>query len=115
MDKDTKKATLEAILFAMGESVDISKLAEVIEEDSRPIQAQLAALYFFDLETNTPTNLGILLFGKHPDQFIPSAYLQYVKLSALDNSGDVLAEHAYKGPLLKTLPEFYLIFFDSIV
>ncbi len=79
--------------------------AEVIEEDSRPIQAQLAALYFFDLETNTPTNLGILLFGKHPDQFIPSAYLQYVKLSALDNSGDVLAEHAYKGPLLKTLPE----------
>ena len=33
MDKDTKKATLEAVLFAMGESVELSKLAEVIEED----------------------------------------------------------------------------------
>jgi len=33
VDKDIKKATLEAILFAMGESVEISKLAEVIEED----------------------------------------------------------------------------------
>ena len=37
MDKDTKKATLEAVLFAMGESVELSKLAEVIEEDNNVI------------------------------------------------------------------------------
>ncbi len=33
MEKEQKLATLEAILFAMGESVELSKLAEVIEED----------------------------------------------------------------------------------
>ena len=33
MDTETKIATLEAILFAMGESVELSKLAEIIEED----------------------------------------------------------------------------------
>lgn len=33
MDKNKAKATLEAILFAMGESVEIKKLAEVIEMD----------------------------------------------------------------------------------
>ena len=33
MDTANKIATLEAILFAMGESVELSKLAEVIEED----------------------------------------------------------------------------------
>jgi len=33
MDKTSKKAALEAILFAMGESVKLSKLAETIETD----------------------------------------------------------------------------------
>ena len=33
MDKTRQKAVLEAVLFTMGESVEISKLAEVIEED----------------------------------------------------------------------------------
>jgi len=32
MDKNRAKATLEAILFAMGESVEIKKLAEIIDE-----------------------------------------------------------------------------------
>ena len=35
MDKTKAKAIMEAILFAMGESVEISKLAEVIEEDAK--------------------------------------------------------------------------------
>ena len=79
--------------------------SEIIEEDSRPVQEQLAALRFFNRETKTPTNLGMILFGKHPDLFIPSAYLQYVKFNSADNGGDILAEHAYKGPLLKTIDE----------
>ena len=33
MNKKKATATLEAILFAMGDSVDISRLASVIEED----------------------------------------------------------------------------------
>lgn len=44
MDKDTKKATLEAVLFAMGESVELSKLAEVIEEDKDKTQELLEEL-----------------------------------------------------------------------
>ena len=35
MDKTKAKAIMEAILFAMGESVEISRLAEVIEEDAK--------------------------------------------------------------------------------
>lgn len=79
--------------------------AEVIEEDSRSLWEQMAALRFYDREAQAPTNLGMLLFGKHPDMFIPSAYLQYVKFSGADNGSDILIEHAYKGPLLKTISE----------
>lgn len=35
MDKDQKLATLEAVLFAMGESVELSKLSMVIEADEK--------------------------------------------------------------------------------
>ena len=79
--------------------------AEVIEEDLRPVQEQLAALRFYDRDAQAPTNLGMILFGKHPEMFIPSAYLQYVRFSTADNGGDILTEHAYKGPLLKTIVE----------
>ncbi len=37
--------------------------------------------------------------------YVPSAYVQYVKFSGSDNGGDILAEHAYKGPLLRTIDE----------
>ncbi|MBR6307784.1 MAG: SMC-Scp complex subunit ScpB [Lachnospiraceae bacterium] len=44
MDTANKIATLEAILFAMGESVEISKLAEVIEETTEVTKELLGKL-----------------------------------------------------------------------
>ena len=79
--------------------------AQVIEDDDRPVQEQMAALRFYDLKTDAPTNLGMLLFGKHPEMFIPSAYLQYVKFGGPDNSCDILAENAYKGPFIRMIDE----------
>ena len=79
--------------------------AEVIDDDERPIKEQMAALRFYDRKTDSPTNLGLLLFGKHPEMYIPSAYLQYVKFDSKDNGGTILAEHAYKGPLIQTIAE----------
>ncbi|MBR1930665.1 MAG: SMC-Scp complex subunit ScpB [Lachnospiraceae bacterium] len=44
MEQAKAEAVLEAILFTMGESVEISKLAEVIEEDVRSTKKILAAM-----------------------------------------------------------------------
>ena len=79
--------------------------AQIVEDDDRPILEQLVALRFFSREKNCPTNLGVLLFAKHPERFVPSAYVQYVKFDGDDNSGDVLQENAFKGPLVKTVQE----------
>ena len=79
--------------------------AEVVEDDPRPVERQLASLRFFDRVTGVPTHLGMLLFGRHPERFIPSAYIQYVQFAGQDNAADILAEHAYRGPLLKTIAE----------
>ena len=34
MEREKAKAVLEAVLFSMGESVELERLAEVIEEDN---------------------------------------------------------------------------------
>ncbi len=79
--------------------------AEIIDDDVRSVKEQMSALRFYDRRKDAPTNLGMLLFGKHPEMYIPSAYLQYVKYGAEDNGGAILTEHAYKGPLIKTIVE----------
>ena len=44
MERDKAKAVLEAVLFAMGDSVEISKLADVIESDLRTTKKILTEL-----------------------------------------------------------------------
>ena len=41
MEREKQKAILESILFAMGESVEISRLAHVIDEDVRVTKSLL--------------------------------------------------------------------------
>ena len=78
---------------------------EIIEGDERPIEQQLAALRFFDLEKNVPTNLGILLLGTYPERYIPGAYVQYVSFAGDDNGSDVLTALEFRGGLLKMIPK----------
>ena len=44
MDRTKAKAVIEAVLFTMGESVEINRLAEVIEEDLRTTKSLLREL-----------------------------------------------------------------------
>jgi len=58
--------------------------AETIEANHRPIEQQLASLRLYDPARKSPTNAGILLFGKNPRFFLPGAYVQYLKLAGTD-------------------------------
>ena len=99
-----KMADLDIPLFSafyLPKAID----AQVIEDDDRPVIEQMGALRFFSPEKNCPTNLGVLLFAKHPEHFIPSAYVQYVKFAGADNAGDVLQENVFRGPLVRMVQE----------
>ncbi len=79
--------------------------AEVIAENKRSIEHQLASLRFFDLRTATPTHAGIILFGKDPRQWLPNHYVQYVRYDGTDMSGDIRRERRIDGDLLSMLRE----------
>ena len=74
-----------------------------IRKDKRPIEVQLASLGLFYIPYNCPTNAGILLIGKNPTRFIPSASIQYVQFEGLTRGTKVLNERLFKGNLLTEL------------
>ncbi len=78
---------------------------EVIEQNHRTIEEQLASLRFFDLRSNCPTHAGILLFGKNPLAWLPGAYVQFVSFDGLTLASDVLWERALSGDLFTVLKD----------
>jgi ATP-dependent DNA helicase RecG len=78
---------------------------EVIAENDRDLPTQLASLRFYDLGRQCPTNAGILLFGKNPLQWLPGAYIQFLRLQGASLAGDVLLEKSLSGDLLTVLRE----------
>ncbi|MDR3011949.1 MAG: putative DNA binding domain-containing protein [Chitinispirillales bacterium] len=76
---------------------------EVLEEDKRPIEEQLASLGFYDLRHDCPTNGAIVLFGKNPERHLHGSYIQYVRFSGKDRAGDIINEHKFSGGLYREL------------
>jgi ATP-dependent DNA helicase RecG len=78
---------------------------EVIAENARPVEIQMATLRFFDLAKNCPTHAGVLLFAKNPLYHEPHAYVMYVRYDGADQGADILAERQFSGDLLTLLRE----------
>ncbi|MBZ5619630.1 MAG: putative DNA binding domain-containing protein [Acidobacteriia bacterium] len=78
---------------------------EILAENNRDLVTQLASLRFFDSSRRCPTNVGILLFGKNPLEWLPGAYIQFLRLEGTTLTGDVLMEKSLSGDLLTVLRE----------
>lgn len=79
---------------------------EVIEENHRSYEEQLAALRFFDPHSGYPTNAAILLFGNNPRYFFPGAYIQYVRFNGTDiGDAQVVDQTEISGDMLSVLRE----------
>lgn len=74
--------------------------AETIADNHRPIENQLASLRFFDLGRNLPTYAGLILFAKDLLDWLPNAYVQYVRFDGPDMGADVISEKRFQGDLL---------------
>ena len=84
--------------------------ADVIAENHRDLVTQLASLRFFDLNRACPTNAGILLFGKNPLEWLPGAFIQFLRVEGTSLADEVISEKALSGDLLTVLLEL-----DSLV
>ena len=76
---------------------------DILAEDKRPMEEQLASLGLYDLRYNCPTNGAIILFGVNPERYLHGSYVQYVRFKGKDRAGDIVNEHKFSGNLCKGL------------
>ncbi len=76
----------------------------VLEQNQRPLEQQLASLRFTTIDAPpVPTVLGILVLGKNPRQFLPGAYVQFLRLDGTELADPIRHQHEIDGPLPELL------------
>ena len=75
---------------------------DVLEENGRTYEERLASCKMIVSPTDTtPTVVGLLAIGKNPQDFIPGAYIQFLRIDGTELPDPVIDEDEIRG----TLPE----------
>jgi len=99
------EASLADLLDDMFRSDYLPRLvdAATLAENRRPVEEQLASARLFDLARRVPTHAGLLLLGRDPLQYLPGAYIQFVRFEGTELSDPIQDEKALTGNLLTQL------------
>ena len=77
---------------------------DVLQENGRPVEQQLASLRFVTPATLQPTPTGLLVAGRDPEQHLPGSYVQFLRFDGTELSDPVLSQHRASG----TVPDVLL-------
>lgn len=88
---------------------------EVLDNDNRSLEEQLAALRLYNMQWHCPTYAALIMFGKNPRYFMPGAFVQFVRFEGKDNGGKILNERRFEGPLYSVLPRLESFIQDAII
>lgn len=72
---------------------------EVIDENGRPLEQQLASLHITDT-SGAPTTLGLLVVGYDSREYIPGSYVQFVRYAGTDKAADVADDRELSGNVI---------------
>ena len=88
---------------------------DVLEQNERTIEQQLASLRFTTPDVPPlPTVSGLLAVGKSPRDFIPGAYIQFLRIEGTDLAAPMADQKQVVGPLPQMLRELDEIFRANI-
>ena len=88
---------------------------EVLEQDPRPIEEQLASLHLYNMQWHCPTYAALIMFGRNPRYFMPGDLIQFVRFEGNDNGGKILNERRFEGALYIILPRLESFIQDAII
>ncbi|MDY4955271.1 MAG: ATP-binding protein [Prevotella sp.] len=89
--------------------------ADVLAADNRSLEEQMASVGLYDMDSHCPTNAAVILFAHRPKQFIPGAYVQYVKFGGNDKASDIFNERMFTSCLFDLLPKLDTFTENSVV
>lgn len=88
---------------------------EVIAENGRPIEQQLASLHLTTPEKYCPTTLGLLVLGRRPHEALPGAFVQFTRYDGYGHEASVMNERALYGNIHEICTQLDLLLRINIV
>ena len=77
---------------------------DVLRENKRTYEERLASCRMIDsLDDRTPTVTGLLAIGKNPQDFLPGAYIQFLRIDGTEMADSVIDEERIGGSLIEIL------------
>lgn len=74
--------------------------ADVLQKNDRTMEERLAATKMtVSAEEPTPTVLGMLVLGRQPTNFLPGAYIQFLRINGEERGDPILDSVRIEGPL----------------
>lgn len=74
--------------------------SDILEENGRTYEERLASCkMIISPDDTTPTVLGLLAFGKNPQDFLPGAYIQFLRINGSELTDPVIDEEEIRGTL----------------
>ena len=71
---------------------------EILEANDRSLMEQMAATKMIaSVEEATPTVLGLLALGKSPHDFLPGAYVQFLRIEGTQLGGEIIDSQLIRG------------------
>jgi ATP-dependent DNA helicase RecG len=96
-------SALSRILFEQ-EYLPNAFAPDIIEANERPFEQRLASCRMIaSVDNPTPTILGVLVLGVSPRDWIPCAYLQFLRIAGIDVSDPIQDESLIEGALGQVL------------
>ncbi len=76
---------------------------EVLRENGRSIQEQLASLRLYDLTSDKPTNAAVLLFGSNPQYFFEGDRIQFLRFNGESMTDAIANDKSISGALVTVI------------
>ncbi|MDX1251333.1 MAG: putative DNA binding domain-containing protein [Gammaproteobacteria bacterium] len=98
-----KVSDLSRLIFE-NEYLPAAFAADILETNGRTYEERLASCKMIvSPDDTTPTVLGLLAIGKSPQDFLPGAYIQFLRIDGTELSDPVIDEEPIGGALVEVL------------
>jgi ATP-dependent DNA helicase RecG len=96
-------ADLDQDLF-IREYVTSAVSPDVLDQNQRTIEQQLVSMRFLSADHDAkPTVVGLLVLGKAPTDFVPGAYLQFLRVDGTELTDPIMDRKEIHGPVAQVL------------
>lgn len=88
--------------------------ADILQQNHRSTEQQLAALRLLASDMQSPTVAGLLAVGKSPADFVPGAWIQFLRIDGTHLTDPIVDQKSLHAPITEVIPQLDFLLATNI-